>query len=57
MIFMLCSVNVVYHLDGCFIFFHEMVSQVQPQEWDTRGLQEYKMYYLKSPRETVTASH
>lgn len=57
MIFMLCSVNVVYHLDGCFVFFHEMVSQVQPQEWDTRGLQENKMYYLKSPRETVTASH
>ena len=52
MIFMLCSVNVVYHLDGCFVFFHEMVSPVQPQEWDTRGVQENKMYYLKSPRET-----
>ena len=52
MIFMLCSVNVVYHLDGCFVFFHEMVSPVQPQEWDTRGVRENKMYYLKSPRET-----
>ena len=49
---MLCSVNVVYHLDGYFVFFHEMVSQVQPQEWDTRGVQGNKMYYLKSPRET-----